>query len=220
MLYEILTYPLRAWHRRGFDVQSPWAYMLVRDVLFEPLHYYAYEELRLLRKSFATPWSLSAEDDEQLYRIANHFAPQSIVEIGLPQSACYMARPHTDAACTAILPSAAGTETLQRLGINAVEGNAVEELQRIIPDDTTAGMTHIALPDNRENSVTVESLYEWIATHADADTVLVIEHINRSNRHIWNSIVNDDDRASVTFDLGHRGIVTFDPKRIKQNYLL
>ena len=131
-----------------------------------------------------------------------------------------MARPHTGAYCTAILPSAAGTETLQRLGINAVEGNAAEELQRTIPDGTAAGMVHLALPDNRENSVTVESLYEWIATHADADTVLVIEHINRSNRTLWRHIVRNDERATATFDLGHRGIVTFNPKRVKQNYLL
>lgn len=220
MLYDILTYPLRAWHRKGYDVQSPWAYLLVRDVLFESLPYYAYDELRLLRKSFSTAWQLSAEADEQLYRMANHFAPQSIVEIGLPQSACYMARPRPDAVCTAILPSAEGIDILQRLGINAVTGNVVQELQRVIPDGTKAGMVHMALPNDKVSASQTEQAYEWIAAHADADTVLVIEHINRSNRRLWKRIVNNDDRASVTFDLGRSGIVTFDPKRVKQNYLL
>ena len=220
MLYDILTYPLRAWHRKGYDVQSPWAYLLVRDVLFEEHPYYAYDELRLLRKSFSTAWQLSAEADEQLYRMANHFAPQSIVEIGLPQSACYMARPRPDAVCTAILPSAEGIDILQRLGINAVTGNVVQELQRVIPDGTPAGMVHIALPNDKVGASQTEQAYEWISAHADAETVLVIEHINRSNRRLWKRIVNNDDRASVTFDLGRSGIVTFDPKRVKQNYLL
>lgn len=220
MLYDILTYPLRAWHRKGYDVQSPWAYLLVRDVLFEEHPYYAYDELRLLRKSFSTAWQLSAEADEQLYRMANHFAPQSIVEIGLPQSACYMARPRPDAVCTAILPSAEGIDILQRLGINAVTGNVVQELQRVIPDGTTAGMVHMALPNDKVGASQTEQAYEWIAAHADAETVLVIEHINRSNRRLWKRIVNNDDRASVTFDLGRSGIVTFDHKRVKQNYLL
>lgn len=220
MLYDILTYPLRAWHRHGFDVQSPWAYLLVRDVLFETLPYYAYEELRLLRKSFATAWQLSTDDDELLYRMANHFAPQSIVEIGLPQSACYMARPRPDAVCTAILPSPDGAETLQRLGINAAVGNVMQELQRTVPDGTTAGMVHIALPNNKDGASQTGLAYEWIAAHADADTVVVIEHIGGSNRRLWKRIVSDDERATVTFDLGRRGIVTFDPKRVKQNYLL
>lgn len=220
MLYDILTYPLRAWHRKGYDVQSPWAYLLVRDVLFEEHPYYAYDELRLLRKSFSTAWQLGAEADEQLYRMANHFAPQSIVEIGLPQSACYMARPRPDAVCNAILPSAEGIDILQRLGINAVTGNVVQELQRVIPDGTPAGMVHIALPNEKVGTSQTEQAYEWIAAHADTETVLVIEHINRSNRRLWKRIVNNDNRASVTFDLGRSGIVTFDPKRVKQNYLL
>ena len=103
MLYDILTYPLRAWHRKGYDVQSPWAYLLVRDVLFEEHPYYAYDELRLLRKSFSTAWQLSTEADEQLYRMANHFAPQSIVEIGLPQSACDVNAPISGASGVAFI---------------------------------------------------------------------------------------------------------------------
>lgn len=221
MLYDLLTYPLRAWHRKGYDVQSPWAFSLVCDVLFERHAYYAYDELRLLRQSFITPWQLSAEADEQLFRIANHFAPKSIVEIGLPQSACYMARPHTSTPCTAVLPNgSSAVSLLEQLGIGTATGNMTEELRRAIPDGTVAGLVHVALADTPTDASMAADMYEWVACHAGPDTVLVMEHINSTNRHLWRHIVRDDERATVTFDLGSRGMVTFDTKRVKQDYLL
>ena len=69
-IHLILTALPRAIHRRGFGVQSPWAYELIRDVLFEPLHYYAYDEQQL-----STPMQ------RQLFRIKNHFHGQPIVVI-------------------------------------------------------------------------------------------------------------------------------------------
>ena len=220
MLFYLLTYPIRAWHRKGYDIQSPWAYLLVRDVFFEPHPYYAYGELRQLRKSFSTPWELSTAADELLFRMANHFAPRSIVEIGLPQSACYMARPRPDIPCTAILPSDNSAALLRRLGINTATGCALQQLQNAIPDGPAAALVHIALPDSKESAPTVEGIYKWIAAHADHETIVVIEHIDHTNRRLWQSIVSNDSLATVTFDLGRRGIVTFDPKRVKQNYLL
>ena len=63
-LYIIFTYPNRLRHRLGFGVQSPWAYELVRDVLFEKLYYYAYDDL-----------NLDTEADRQLWRIKHRFGP-------------------------------------------------------------------------------------------------------------------------------------------------
>jgi nucleoside-triphosphatase THEP1 len=65
-----LTALPRAIHRRGFGVQSPWAYELIRDVLFESLHYYAYDEQ-----------GLNNPMEQQLFRIRNHFKEHPIVVI-------------------------------------------------------------------------------------------------------------------------------------------
>lgn len=54
--------PRRLWHRRGFSVQSPSDYELVRDVLYERLHYYAYAEQ-----------DIRTAADRQMYRIHLHF---------------------------------------------------------------------------------------------------------------------------------------------------
>ena len=137
----ILTAIPRAIHRRGFGVQSPWAYELVRDVLFESLPYYAYDEQKL-----------SSPMQQQLFRIRNHFQGQPIVVI-----------------------DEKGEKASQQ---------CEEVLQTVTPD-----------------------------------TVLILEHINDENADLWTRMV-DDPRTIITFDMRKRGMIIFDNKRIKQNYLL
>lgn len=140
-IHLLITALPRALHRRGYGIQSPWAYELVRDVLFEPLHYYAYEE-----QGLNTPL------ERQLYRIRNHYQGCPIIIIGTKGEAAALQY----------------EETLQK---------------------------------------------------ATPDTVLIIEHIHDENAELWTYIVHDP-RAIITFDMRQRGLVFFDKKRIKQNYLL
>jgi len=121
-------------HYSLFIIQSPSDYELVRDVLFEPLHYYAYRE-----QGLASPLS------RQLYRIR-------------------LWRPDAVVVCNA-----------------------------------------------RE--------YEAAALQAGDDTVVVVEDISGRNERLWQQVLRDE-RARVTFDMRQRGLVLFNKKRIKQNYLL
>jgi len=70
-------------HRYGFGIQSPWAYSLVRNVLYEPLRYYAYDELR---EKFPQCSKTEQKRNEQLFRIVNHFKPQEVKIVGDPSS--------------------------------------------------------------------------------------------------------------------------------------
>lgn len=137
----IRTFLLRMLHRHGFGIQSPWAYEMVRDVLFEQLHYYAYEDQ-----------GLRTQSQQQLFRIKNHFSPHLVVVI-------------------------------DKVGNEA------------------------------------ESMYRHAIENATPQMALVIEHIDDDNACLWQCAIGDA-RAIVTFDMGSRGLVTFDNKRIKQNYLL
>lgn len=137
----LLTALPRAIHRRGFGVQSPWAYELVRDVLFESLHYYAYDE-----QGLNTPL------EQQLFRIQNHFKGHPMVVI-------------------------------------------------------------------EEKGEVAAQQYEEAVQQVTPDTVLIMEHIHDENADLWTRTVNDP-RAIITFDMRKRGMVIFDPQRIKQNYLL
>ncbi len=124
----------RWWHRHGFGIQSPTDYELVRDVLFEPLHYYAYNEQ-----------GLNNEADRQLYRIR-------------------LWQPDVLIVCS--------------------------------PAD-----------------------YERALLSFSDNTVMVIEDISGSNEGLWQQVLLDP-RARITFDMRHRGLILFDSKRIKQNYIL
>lgn len=139
--YLLLTSLPRALHRRGFGVQSPWAYELIRDVLFEPLPYYAYDEQNL-----CTPMQ------QQLFRIQNHYKGHPVVIID-------------------------------------------------------------------EKGEVAAKLYEETVQKVTPDTVLIMEHIHNENADLWTHTVNDP-KAIITFDMKERGLVIFDNKRIKQNYLL
>ena len=140
-IHLFLTSLPRAIHRRGFGIQSPWAYELIRDVLFEPLHYYAYKEQEL-----------NAPLERQIFRIRIHYKGHPII---------------------------------------------------LIDEKGEAAAQH----------------YEDAVQNITPDAVLIMEHINDENADLWTHIVNDP-RAIITFDMRKRGMVIFDPQRIKQNYLL
>lgn len=137
----LLTALPRAIHRRGFGIQSPWAYELIRDVLFESLHYYAYDEQ-----------GLNTPSEQQLFRIRNHYKGHPII---------------------------------------------------LIDEKGEAAVQH----------------YEDAVQNITPDAVLIMEHIHDENADLWTRTVNDP-RAIITFDMRKRGMVIFDPQRIKQNYLL
>lgn len=136
-IHRTLTFIPRAWHRRGFGVQSPSDYELVRDVLCESLAYYAYEEQNLKTKT-----------ERLLYRLKLHYGDALVHEY----------------------------------------------------DDANA-------------------MYDSLAGAEDDKRVLWIANISTHNYSLWKRILKDP-RARVTYDMGRTGLVSFDRKRIKQNYLL
>lgn len=136
-IHRTVTYIPRAWHRRGFGVQSPYDYELVRDVLFERLSYYAYEDQNLRTRR-----------QRLLYRLKLRFGDKLT--------------------CAA--------------------------------DDA-------------------DDIYERVASSYIDGDVLFVERISGDNVKLWRKILKDQ-RARVTYDLGSDGLVLFDSRRCKQNYLL
>lgn len=63
----LLSKPLRWFHRKGFGVQSPWAFEFVTHVLFCSSRYYIFDELD------------GKKSDEQLFRIINWLNPSDVV---------------------------------------------------------------------------------------------------------------------------------------------
>ena len=165
---HLFVYLKRITHCRGFGIQSPTDYWLVRYVINEHCPYYRYDEL--------------GRDDDWLtrklgllyFRIANWRQPEYI------ESDNY--REYLQAGCN-----------------KALFGDSSDMIILSSDDDCYPRLNQI---------------YDKVRN----DTVLIIDGI-QNNGKLWNEVVNDD-RARVTFDLYYCGIVFFDKKRHKQNYII
>ena len=62
------------------------------------------------------------------------------------------------------------------------------------------------------------SRLSYIYNKVSADSVLIVTGLSKA-RDVWREIVNDE-RAVLTFDLYYCGIVLFDKKRDKKNYII
>ena len=158
----------RIGHCRGFGIQSPSDYWLVRYVINEHWPYYQYEAL-----GRNDDW-LTRKLGRLCFRIANWRQP-------------------------AVIESSAYREYLQAGCRKAVWGESSELMVLSLEGDWRSRLSYI---------------YNKVS----ADSVLVVTGLSKA-RDVWREIVNDE-RAVLTFDLYYCGIVLFDKKRDKKNYIV
>lgn len=75
---KIKDYVSRIGHRRGFGIQSPWAYSFVRDVIAEDLPYYGYDSIS---KETRTDKKNESRMARLLLRLGNFVRPDSYTDI-------------------------------------------------------------------------------------------------------------------------------------------
>ena len=158
----------RIGHCRGFGIQSPSDYWLVRYVINEHWPYYQYEIL-----GHDDDW-LTRKLGRLCFRIANWRQPAVI------ESSDY--RDYLQAGCR-----------------KAVWGESSELMVLSLEGDWRSRLSYI---------------YNKVS----ADSVLIVTGLSKA-RNVWREIVNDE-RAVLTFDLYYCGIVLFDKKRNKKNYIV
>ncbi|MBO4719400.1 MAG: hypothetical protein J5658_05955 [Prevotella sp.] len=158
----------RITHCRGFGIQSPTDYWLVRYVINEHWPYYQYASFEN-----GDDW-LTRKLGRLYFRMANWRQPTVIDSDGYQN--------YFHAGCK-----------------KATFGDS-SELVRMTLDG-----------DYRQR---LASIYNKVYD----DTVLIVEGIWR-NRSFWKEL-RADERAVITFDLYYCGIVLFDKKRQKQNYII
>ena len=167
-LKHILVWLSRIGHCRGFGIQSPTDYWLVRYVINEHWPYYQYA-------AFENEEDWLTQKLGQLYfRLANWRQPKMI------ESDDYQ-------------------EYLQAGCRKATFGDSSELIRMTLDGDYRQRLAHI-----------YNKVYD--------DTVLIVEGLWQ-NRPFWKEI-KTDERAVITFDLYYCGIVLFDKKRHKQNYII
>jgi hypothetical protein len=158
----------RIGHCRGFGIQSPTDYWMVRYVINEHWPYYQYDTL-----GHNDDW-LTRKMGRLCFRLANWLQPAVI------ESSDY--RDYLQAGCRKTVFGESS-----ELVVMSLENNCQDRLSYIY------------------NKVSPRS-------------VLVVTGISKAWKQ-WRQIV-DDKRTGITFDLYYCGIVMFDKKRNKKNYII
>lgn len=189
---SLLVWLRRSRHSRGFGVQSPWAYRFIRYVVNEHYPYYAYDDLSRLYEGYPKQIQKLCR---LYFRIANFWQAEQALD--------YSAASETD------IIRLYGT--FMKRGCNKLE---------VVPVRHAADFSSVRL---MRLSVEGEyrQVFEKAVSLANASTMIIVEQIKRDkeSRTFWKSIV-DDPRCISTFDLYYCGIIFFDKKRYKENYVV
>ena len=189
---SLLVWLRRSRHSRGFGVQSPWAYRFIRYVVNEHYPYYAYDDLSRLYEGYPKQIQKLCR---LYFRIANFWQAEQALD--------YSAASETD------VNQLYGT--FMKRGCNKLEVVPV----RHAGDFSSVRLMRLSVEGD------YRQVFEKAVSLANASTMIIVEQIKRDkeSRTFWKSIV-DDPRCITTFDLYYCGIIFFDKKRYKENYVV
>ena len=173
VLKRIFVWIKRVRYVRGFGIQSPWAYRMVRYVINEHYPYYSYAELRDLYPNIGDTIRHRAE----LYlRLANAFQPSLIVN-GIDADSVYDAYFH--AGC---------------LKSEIVSVNTYKELFQF----KTLEMVRVSLEAFED-----KDFLDQILDVVSEKTVLILEHISKNRRLWKSVIADNRIQVSFDlYDIG------------------
>lgn len=179
---------------RGFGIQSPWAYSLVRYVINEHYPYYAYE---CLAKDFPEADAVRRKMGEFFLRLANHAQPEMVVAVGFDDEDMKRDESYFHAGCN----------TLRWMGVRPRD---VDSALKTLENASGAHILHV-----NATAIDAERLAEAVKRLRTGDFV-VVDRLNY-NKAIWHDVVGRLQDI-VSFDMYYCGLVYVDPKRYKQNY--
>lgn len=181
-------------YRQGYGIHSPWAFNLVTGVIYEKGNFYAYGDLHRQRTSALT----REKDDRLLLRLANDFQPSRAIVWG------------GDAVSEPLRYLRAGCSSCdyRRMG-----KDDAELLRRTL--DEWDGIDLLYIDDaERWRDIVGEVL-----PFSRARTCIIIRCVGGRARDDWRAIIADE-RVRVSFDLYYLGILCFDPRFAKQDYII
>ena len=185
-------------HRCGYGVHSPFAFNLITDVIYQRHPYYKYADLEAIESKLPREERYeSLKVKRLLFRLVNEMQPRTIIDAGrLSSSANYLQAGHTSARYTGIR---------QEKEFSSISGRPVDFLY---------------LHDYRHPSF-VRAAFGRCVEQSNEQSLFVIEGIryNREMRQLWQEM-QQHPCVGITFDLYDLGLLFFDRKKIKQDYIV
>ena len=189
-------------HRCGYGVHSPSDFFLITSVIYEKLPYYAYEELK---KSNSSRRLLRYREkvNKLLFRLVNFYRPDTLLEVGEGNGEAirYM-RAARASMISVTMPGTEKEKTFRQLE---------QELKRMGHVD----FLHIG------HTPYYNEVFELVYPYLDTNSCVVVGNIYASKeQEQWWKHLTDDERVRITFDLYDIGLLFFDAKRYKQNFIV
>ena len=186
-------------YRCGYGVHSPSDFFLITSVVYESLPYYAYRELESSSPSVNSSF-YRRKVNRLLIRLVNYLKPAFLVNVvGEDDLALRYMKTASTSMKTVDVHGQDMKKTLQ----------AVENIK------SNVDMLHVG--DTPFYSEVVEKMIP----HMNTDACMIVGgiHASEEKKNWWKQLKNDE-RVRITFDLYDIGIILFDPKRYKQDYIV
>lgn len=189
-------------YRCGYGVHSPSDFYLITSVIYEDLPYYAY---KTLKDASSSKGGLCYREkvNRLLFRLINYFHPSSVIELGRGNGNAFR---YMQAARPSMV-----SESFMALEKEETTRSLKPTLDKMGKVD----FLHVAYtPYGKE-------LFEQVYPYLHAGSCVIIGNIYASKeREEWWRQLKSDERVRITFDLYDIGLILFDAKRFKQNYIV
>ncbi len=255
-ILKYLKYKLSAKHRKGFGIHSPFLYHFVREILFGKQYFYAYDAIAELRydlfesneeiqvkdfgagskvmksnirkiKDIAKFSGISEKFGEMLFRIIEHYKPQTIIELGtsLGLGTLYLTMPdsktkiYTIEGCPETAKKALQNfEEFNVKNINQIVGNIDDELPNVLKNINK--LDFVYFDGNHQKEATL-NYFNWCKQKVHNDTIFYFDdiHWSKGMEEAWEEIKADKE-VRLTVDLFFSGIVFFRKELSKENFVV
>ena len=257
LLGKWLRYYLSASNGKGHGIHSPFVFDFVTQVLISKRHYYAYDTVERVREKLKLNKTVLEVEDmgagsvtaatkkrtiasivthaakppkygRLLFRMANYYKPQTIVELGtsLGITTAYLAQANPAAMVVTLEGSMAiaekALENFRALGldnIKLVQGNFDNTLTKVV---TALSQVDMAFIDGNHRKEPTLRYFRELLPAMTAQSMIIFDDIHWSAEmeQAWNEIVKDP-RVLFSVDLFFLGIVFFNPSfKVKQHFTI
>ncbi len=251
-IYHYITHRLKAGNEHS--IHSPFVYGLLMDVIYVKANFYPFKKIEKVREQLidskktihcidlgagkgksinkkisriAKHSAKSSKQAQLLFRLADHFQPSQIIELGtsLGISTAYLASANSKIQIITIEGCRETAEIaeqnfkhLKLKNIKQVVGNFDSVLPEIL--DECQNLDFVFFDGNHRKESTINYFNQCLEKSNEA-TVFVFDDIYWSDEMMeaWKEI-KDNKRVTVTIDLFFMGIVFFRKEQAKQHFLI
>lgn len=183
-------------HRCGYGVHSPSDFFLITSVIYESLPYYAYRKLAQEDRRTDLP-HYRTKVNRLLFRLANFYHPATLLEVG----------PGNGASWAYLQSARTSAKTASVDGAGAA-------LNKVCKAWGKVDFCHIGFTEHPQ------AVFEAVYPLLHAGSCVVVGGIYEADRKEWWQSLLADERVRIAFDLYDIGILLFEERRFKQDYVV